>query len=120
MMNDILTLTKTHRCDDLFEFLPSFLLCPSSMVHQVVKYLPSASVFCHKVNHVLCLHNLVQLDDMWMAKHLHYLNLLENLQGFFIELDIIYDFNSNLGFCDEVHVPLDYSKDVLAEVQLIS
>lgn len=45
---------------------------------------------------------LVKPDDMWMAKHLHYLYFPENLlQVFIIQLGLIYDFNSNLATEEE-------------------
>lgn len=45
---------------------------------------------------------LVKPDDMWMAKHLHYLNFPENLlQVFVIQLGLIYDFNGNLATEEE-------------------
>lgn len=32
--------------------------CLKDAVKVLTKYLPSASVFCHQVNHALCLHDL--------------------------------------------------------------
>lgn len=96
-MNHSLPVEVVYRVNNLAEDSSRFRFGHPAVSHKMIEDFSTRRIFCHQVNHLLCLHHLIQSDYVRMAQPFHYVHLSKDLcQILLVQLRLVDDFDGHL------------------------